>query len=168
MRIIPIKWLSLAKALRMDSFISIFHMQWVCTQPIIATPSKSGIQFTECLYRTPWINAQCLSMLIQILALIPMPINSSQCQSIPLNANQCSEELTGIDQQWSVLVIDWESVVYNKHVKIFLDIKSMYLSHLHYRLRSLHLNIWTLTKRLPQGLLVQDKWFETSPFLHKI
>ena len=47
-------------------------------------------------YRT-----QCRSVPIKILALIPMSINSSQCRSVPLNADW--SELIGIDQQWSAL-----------------------------------------------------------------
>ncbi len=36
-------------------------------------------------HRTPLINAQCRSMPIKIVALIPMSINSDQCRSFPIN-----------------------------------------------------------------------------------
>ncbi len=39
-------------------------------------------------------NAQCRSILIKIQALIPMPINSNQCRSMPINS----------DRQWSALL----------------------------------------------------------------
>ncbi len=84
------------------------------------------------LYRTPSINAQCQSMPIKILALIPMSINSDQCWSIALNSNQCFTDvliwhwsaLRGMDLNRSALICNdrhWDAFRINAMILIGID-----------------------------------------------
>ena len=50
------------------------------------------------MYKTPWINAQCRSMLIKIVALIR---NSSQCRCLSINADQFLSMLINVDRHWN-------------------------------------------------------------------
>ncbi len=50
-------------------------------------------------HRTPSINSQCRSMLIKILALIPMSINSDQLRDFRINAMI----LICIDRHWALI-----------------------------------------------------------------
>ncbi len=92
----------------------------------------------------------CQSMLIKIVALIPMPINTYHCRPLLINSNQCFTMTPwfGIDRNWEEsMSIDWhweESMSIDWHWEVFRDF-DQHLSALGIGWRSpVHLNLLDL------------------------
>ncbi len=104
-----------------------FNLTWLACMTmysswVIGWPMNQVIQvyvYTRTNSRTPSINAQCQSMPLKILALIPMSINSDQCRSkfwhnvLTVFTNVLLMPWSGIDRHWEELIgIDrnWSAV----------------------------------------------------------
>ena len=87
-------------------FCPIIHITRFRCSCTLTTSITIVMTFIDPHFRIPSINAQCRSMPIKIVALIPMPINSDQFLSMPDQAELIRHwsALIGIDQHWSILL----------------------------------------------------------------